>query len=104
MRREDINPIKMAEDFSKIGLSPTRDEWDKKPYYLLAQCYKGCYAPRIMEKGDVWGYGAYGVYICTGCKYQYPPLTLPEEVINLEQENLEMAQALKELDGEEDSE
>ena len=103
MKREDINPIKMAEDNIKAGVSLTKEEWDKKPHYFLADCFKGCYAPRIMEKGRVEEYGAYGVYICTGCGYQYHP-QYPPDGVDLEQENLEMAQSQKEFEDEEDSE
>ena len=56
----------------------SHEEWDAKPYEYVGECYKQCYAPRIMTKGSIHEYGVNGVYVCSGCGYAYPPNSSPE--------------------------
>jgi hypothetical protein len=73
------NPIELANKMAQDKLGLTEEEWEKRPDSYLGDCYKTCYAPRIMEKGSVYEYGVRGVYVCTGCGYAYPPLHEPDK-------------------------
>jgi len=48
------------------------DMWDTYPDEYLGDCLKQC-GTRVMVKGDPDEFDSYGVYICTGCGYAYPP-------------------------------
>lgn len=53
------------------GLSEA--EWAEKPQTYRAVCPKGCYCEQEMTKGRAEEFGVYGVYICGGCEYAFPP-------------------------------
>jgi hypothetical protein len=80
------SPFETAEEFSKRGEGYTEEEWNEKPHSYIGDCFKQCYAPGLMVKGDVWEYGVRGVYVCSGCGYAYPPMMEPDEV-DLEEYN-----------------
>lgn len=51
----------------------TQIEWNDMPDSFMAECYKQCYADRVMVKGDEFEFGVRGIYVCSGCGYAYPP-------------------------------
>ncbi|MHC4397147.1 MAG: DNA N-6-adenine-methyltransferase [Planctomycetota bacterium] len=85
-QKERPSPLEMADDAAGEDLGYTEEEWDKKPHSYMGDCFKQCYAPGLMVKGDVWEYGVRGVYVCSGCGYAYPPMVEPNEV-DLEEYN-----------------
>lgn len=89
--------IEEKDEFAERGgiKGYTEEEWDNKPDSYVGDCFKQCYEPRIMTRGDVFEYGIRGVYICSGCGYAYMPGGEPEKV-NLEVYNEEIEKEEKE--------
>lgn len=82
--RDYPDPLVLAQESADAGDGLTADEWEKMPDEYLGDCNKQCYGPRWMVKGDVYEYGAYGVYVCSGCGYAYPPKCEPDKVTEFE--------------------
>ena len=62
------------------GNGPTREAWESEPDTYRGECFKGCYSVQTLYKGSVYEFGAYGVYVCCGCGYAYPPNCEPAPV------------------------
>ena len=75
--RFDPKAVEEADQLAQRGDGYTEDEWQQMPDSYMGQCEKMCYAPTRMVKGEVWEYGARGVYVCSQCGYAYPPLLWP---------------------------
>lgn len=87
-------PLEMADWRAEKDEGYTEDEWNKKPDSYLGNCFKECYTPRIMTKGEVLEYGVRGVYVCSGCGYAYSPMLEPDE-ITLEKTPAILSQPMK---------
>jgi hypothetical protein len=72
---EVIEAAKSASSDSEYG---TLEAWDSADDAYLGDCMKGCHEPTIMVKGSVREFHAFGVYICSGCDYAYPPGCEPD--------------------------
>lgn len=70
--------IDAAKRASKESRYATLGAWDAADDAYLGDCTKGCYEPTIMVKGSVREFHAFGVYICSGCDYAYPPGCEPD--------------------------
>lgn len=76
--------IELAEKMVAQGECPSKEEWAMEPETYTGHCHKGCYAPRVLTKGSVYEYGVYGVYVCSGCGYAYPPFCAPAAMSDAE--------------------
>jgi len=76
----DREILAAADKAEAEGSGLGQKEWDALPESYTGDCYKQCYGPRVMVKGDVLEYGVRGVYKCTGCGYQYAPFCQPAPI------------------------
>jgi hypothetical protein len=71
--------LELAEKLSSEGHGLSKEAWADQQDCYVGECYKECYEPQVLIKGSVYEFGVYGVYVCSGCGYAYPPECEPAE-------------------------
>jgi hypothetical protein len=62
-----------ADEKAHTGEGLTAEEWFAEPDTVHRYCSKGCYRKMPMRRGPVFEFEVYGVRVCCGCDYAFPP-------------------------------